>query len=304
MSQTPKPIDPMTVDFAALRVLRMVHAHGSFSRAAEALHVSQPSISYTIDRLRQVFGDPLFVRQGARIVTTDRCDEIAAQAAQMVDEFAALSEPRGFDPAAANATITVSCNFYERVTMVPALIRTLRADAPGLKLNILSSTVRGGEQLSRGEADLVIGPMRFSEEGFFGRKLLTDHYACVMDPSHPLAARPLLLADYLAAPAAVVTYGGSWRSAYLMEIEAMGATLNTVLEVPSPASLPDLLRGTDLIATVPFRIANSYGPGVTIRDCPVNAPIDIGMFWTARTNASPMHKWLRALVGTVVANLC
>lgn len=296
-------MDAYSVDFAALRVLRLVHAHGSFTRAAETLGTTQSAVSYTIDRLRRAFGDPLFVRQGAGIVATDRCNEIVEESGRMLDRFAALSAPRGFDPARADAAVTVSCNHYERVTVVPWLMRRLRRDAPGLRLHIISSTVRGKEQLSRGESDLLIGPIRIEESGFFGRRLMDDHYVCVMDPDNPLTRAPLDTGRFVAAPQAVVTYGGNWRSAYLLEMERAGVAPNMVAEVPSPANLPQLLAGTDLIATVPARVARAFGPGLTIRDCPFPAPFGIDLYWTGRTHHAPMHKWLRGLIAQAAAEL-
>ncbi|MBR9652563.1 LysR family transcriptional regulator [Thalassobius aquimarinus] len=296
-------LDPMTVDFAALKVLRLVHAHGSFTRAAEALGVNQSTVSYAIDRLRKVFKDPLFVRQGAGIVATDRCEEIVAAAGRMVDEFAALTEPRDFDPANARATITVSCNFYERVTLVPPLVRRLRELAPGLKLDIISSTVQGKEQLARGESDLLIGPVQITEGGFYGRRLISDHYVCVMAPDNMLAGQILNAREFVAVPQVVVTYGGNWRSSYLTEIDAAGLVPNTVMEVPSPANLPDLLTCTDLIATVPLRIARAYGDQVVIGECPFPAPFGIDLYWTSRTHHSAMHKWLRGLLGRIAEDL-
>jgi DNA-binding transcriptional LysR family regulator len=300
---TPKDGDPFAVDFAALRVLRLVHDYGSFSRTAEVLGVNQSSVSYTIDRLRRAFGDPLFVRQGAGIVPTDRCDEIVLEAARMVDAFVALSAPRVFDPARAEATIVLSCNYYERATLVPALVRRLRTAAPGLKLGIITSTVRGREQLSRGECDVLVGPVQIGDAGFFGRRVLSDHYVCVMAPDNPLGDRPLDIDAFAAAPQAVVTYGGNWRSRYLVEMEAAGLAPNMVLELPSPATLRDILTGTDLIATVPRRTALSFGSGLRIVDCPFPAPFEIDLYWTARTHHSPMHRWLRGLIGQITAEL-
>lgn len=300
---TPKDGDPLAVDFAALRVLRLVHDYGSFSRAADVLGVNQSSVSYTIDRLRRAFGDPLFVRQGAGIVPTDRCDEIVIEAARMVDAFMALSAPRAFDPARADTTIVLSCNYYERATLVPALVRRLRAVAPGMKLGVITSTVRGRDQLSRGECDVLVGPVQIGDAGFFGRRVLGDHYVCVMAPDNPLGDQPLDVDDFAAAPQAVVTYGGNWRSRYLVEMEAAGLSPNMVLELPSPATLRDILPGTDLIATVPLRTALSYGPGLRIVDCPFPAPFEIDLYWTARTHHSPMHRWLRGLIGQIATEL-
>lgn len=303
MKPNQKDSDRLAVDFAALRVLRLVHDYGSFSRAAEALGVNQSSVSYTVDRLRRAFDDPLFVRQGAGIVPTDRCEDIVREAARMVDEFVALTAPRAFDPGRAEATVTLSCNYYERATLVPLLVRRLRIAAPGLKLRVITSTVRGREQLSRGESDLLIGPVRIGEAGFYGRRLLGDHYVCVMAADNPLGDAPLSVARFAAAPQLVVTYGGNWRSRYLVEMEAAGLAPNMVLELPSPATLGAILPGTDLIATVPLRTALSFGAGLRVVVCPFPAPFDIDLYWTARSHHAPMHRWLRGQIGQIAAGM-
>lgn len=293
--------DSLSIDFAALRTLRMVHALGSFSRAAESLGVNQSTVSYTIERLRRAFSDPLFVRQGGGVVPTERCNGIVSATARMLDEFVALSQPTAFEPAEARAEVTVSCNFFERISLVPGLMRTLRSRAPGLKVNVLSSTVQGKAQLDRGETDLVIGPVRIDDSSYYKRHLLRDHYVCVMAPDNPLSARGLDRDAYLASPHVTVTYGGSWRSRFLVEIEAAGAALNTRMEVPSPAALPETLAGTDLISTVPSRVARAFGAAVAVLDCPFPAPFDVDLYWTPRSHHSPMFRWLREQLVRVAA---
>ena len=291
--------DPLAIDFAALRTLRMVHAQGSFSRAAEHLGVNQSTVSYTIDRLRRTFGDPLFVRQGPRVVPTERCEEIVGTTTPMMDEFLLLAEPREFRPAEARPTVAVSCNFYERASVLPPLMARLRRDAPGLKVTVLSSAVRGKEQLDRGEAELLIGPVIIEHNDFYRRRLIRDHYVCVVGAQNPLAGATLDIETYLAAPHVVVTYGGTWRSRYLLEIEAQSLSLNTAMEVPSPAGLAELLRETDLIATVPTVTAATFGQGVRILPCPFPSRVDIDLYWTTRTHRSPMHRWLRSQTAEV-----
>ena len=86
-------------------------------------------------------------------------------------------------------------------------------------------------------------------------------------------------------------------------MEAAGLAPNMVLELPSPATLRGILLGTDLNATVPRRTALSFGPGLKIVDCPFPAPFEIDLYWTARTHHSPMHRWLRGLIGQVATEL-
>lgn len=298
-----KKIDPLSVDFAALQTLRMVHAQGSFSRAAESLGVNQSTVSYTIERLRRAFSDPLFVRQGGKVVPTGRCIEIVSMASGMVDDFIALSQPRDFDPSQARSAVTLSCNYYERLILIPGLMQVLRASAPGLSLNILASTVRGKDQLDRGESDLLIGPVEIDDGNYFTRRLLDERYVCVMAPDNPLAGRPMDPDTYISAPHAVVTYGGGWQSRYLVEIEALGRRLNHVVNLPSPATLPDMLGGTDLISTVPSRVAQAFGDRVHVAACPFPAPFEVDLYWNARVHHSPMFRWLRAQLFQVAAGV-
>ncbi|MGH1355583.1 MAG: LysR family transcriptional regulator [Thalassovita sp.] len=295
--------DPFNVDFAALRTLRLVHAHGSFSRAAESLGVTQSTVSYAVSRLRDTFKDPLFVRQGAGIVPTERCTEIVTQSSELLDRFEAMAAPRDFDPAVASIEIGVSCNFYERVTILPEVIRVLRRDAPGMKLRIISSTVRGKEQLVRSESDILIGPIQIEEAGYYRRSLMTDDYVCVMDVDNPLASQQMDMATCVSAPQIVVNYGGNFRSRFLVVLEAQGYFPNAVIEVPSPANLADLLQGTDLIAIIPARMAGSFGKRVAVVPCPFTAEVSIDLFWTARTHVSAPHVWLRSVIAAAANRL-
>ncbi|MDF0600803.1 LysR family transcriptional regulator [Psychromarinibacter sp. C21-152] len=288
--------DPHSIDFAALRTLRLVYETGSFTAAAQALEVNQSAVSYTIDKLRRCLGDPLFVRQGGGIAATDRCAAIVAEAVQMLERLEAITAPAEFDPAQARATVAIACNYYERQLILPPVIRALRRDAPGLTMSLIQSSAQGRTQLLRSEADLLIGPIRPEEDGFYCRNLLGDRYVCVMDPEHPLAGTELTLARYTAARHAVITYAGSWKSGYLVQLEAAGRKLAEVLTVPSPSGIEAMLAGTDMVATLPERLARNLPGRVHIAPCPVPAPFEIDLVWTARTHAAPMHVWLRDLI--------
>ncbi len=297
-----KQIDPHTVDFAAIRTLRLVYTLGSFSLAAEKLDVNQSTISYTIDRLRNAFQDPLFVRQGGGIAATDRCRDIVEATSRMHDEFEALVSPTEFEPENAQATISISCNYYERLVILPALMKALRRQAPGLKINVISASGQGKQQLARGDADILIGPVKINGNGFYGRHLFKEHYVCVMDQDNPLADAPLVLNAYVAANHVVIKYDGSWRSRYLVELESRNLTLNQVLSVPSPGNLPNILLGTDMISTIPSRIAKSFSNTLFVCDCPLPAPFEIDLYWTTRSHHSAMHKWLRQLIAKMNYN--
>jgi len=295
--------DPFAIDFAAIRTLRLVSELRSFSRAAEALGTNQSTVSYTMDRLRAAFHDRLFVRQHGAIAPTPRCAEIVARASELLDAFEGLVQPADFDPATATGRVAIVCNYYERSVILPRTIAEIRRHAPHLIVEIKTAGAEGLAALKRGDADLLVGPYEVNEASFYHRHLLDDHYVCVMHRKHALAGKRLRVEDYIKANHAVVTYGGIWRSGYLRELDRRGHSLNQVLAVPSISDLTHILPRTDLISTVPSRIAPDIAKSVVMTPCPFPEPFQIGMTWTSRTHHSAAHRWLRQLMARIAGAL-
>lgn len=288
--------DPRLLDFTALETLRLVHDLGSFTAAAERLDVNQSAVSYTMAKLRASFGDPLFVREGGRQVPTERCERLLAQARQMLDLLDGMAQPERFDPASATRTVTIACNYYERILLIPRIVAALRAEAPGMSIRVINALGDGHHRLLSREADVLVGPFGRSESGFHTRRFYAEEYACLMDPSHPMAGRRLSVDDYFSLRHVLIDYGGGWKSAYLQELEAAGHRLEPTLTVPSPAGLAELLSGSNLVATVPRRLGARIADRLAMSDCPFRGRFDLSVVWTARTNASAMHRWLREVI--------
>lgn len=280
-------------DFAALRTLQFVHDLGSFSRAADRLGITQSNVSYTVARLRDAFRDPLFVREGNRMIPTARCSAVVQYSAGVIEDFQSMTGQVTFDPATARDVVTLSCNHYERMTMLPQLIRTLRAEAPGLTLRVLTSKALGSEQLKRGECDLVIGPMQISGEQVFTRRIRADNYVCIMDPGNPLTRGALTVDRLVSANHIVIRFSGGWKPVYLHTLEAMGILIDPAVELSEYGDIGGYVRGSDLVAVVPGCLARQLAPDLVRRDLPFAVPLVIDLYWTTRTNRSPLFIWLR-----------
>ncbi|OWX99655.1 LysR family transcriptional regulator [Thioclava sp. F42-5] len=286
---------PGRLDIAALETLRLVHELGSFTAAAEKLDVNQSAVSYTIAKLRAYFQDPLFVREGGRQVSTERCEHILQQVIEILEKLDDVAQPEEFDPAQSRAKVTIACNYYERILMIPKIVSELRKQAPHLEVEVVNALGDGHLRLLRREADVLVGPFARSESGFHSRRLYTEEYACFMDPRHPMAGRPLDVDSYLALNHVYINYGGGWKSAYVNEIEAAGHSLRPTITVPSPAGLASLLGQSDLVATMPSRLGRTM-EGLVLNECPFRGPFDLSVVWTARKNDSAMHRWLREVI--------
>jgi len=273
-----------------------VHLHRSFSEASERLGVSQSVVSYSIDKLRSVLGDPLFIRQGAGSVPTDRCTQALAEAERILDQYDGLIAQGEVDPAQVRHRFTISGNYYERRLILPVVARALRRTAPLAELVVLQAQTGGPKQLASGEADLLIGPMTPDAEGVYCRTLLTEEYVCIMDSANALTRAPLTMDSYSSAHHVAIDYGRGWSSSYLSKLQSLGVELRPSITLPGPAGLEDLIVGTDLIATVPEQFARSLTPALHMVPCPFPAPFEIALVWTTRTHGSCVHQWFRELV--------
>lgn len=291
-----KPATMLNVDFQSLRVLRYVFENQSFSLAAEKLGVSQSVVSYTIDKLRTAFSDPLFVRQGRRIVPTDRCVIVVEAARRIRDEIEFLAGPVEFDPATIEHTIKIACSYYEKRVLVPPLFRKLRELAPKLSVDVIDTSLTGEELLKRAEAELFIGPQRPTDESFFCRRAFEDTYVCVMDAANPLSQGVLSQADYIGATHVTVSYNQSSLPEYSRQLKEQGIILNSAAKVSSFASIEALVLGTDLIATVPKRIARDFAKPIHQTSFPFPSTFGVDLIWTSRTHRSLLHIWVRDLI--------
>ena len=295
--------DPYQLDFRTLHLLTVVHREKSFSRAAEVLGLSQSVVSYGIEKLRHVFDDPLFVREGGKTVPTERCEAVARYANDLLAEFDAMKLQQAFDPSDITATLTIACNYYERSILIPAIVACLRQEAPRVQIEVIDASGSGHRRLIDGEADILIGPYQRADAAFFEKTLIREHYACLMDARHPLAKRSPTLEDYLDFEHVIITYGGLWISPYVRKIEGMGYRLNAPLRVPSPAGIDRIVAGSNLVATIPRRLAQIRDPSLAIVPCPVDAPLDVKMVWSVRKHHSLLMKWMRERIASAVAGL-
>ncbi|MGB3243866.1 MAG: LysR family transcriptional regulator [Sulfitobacter sp.] len=298
-----RAVDPLLLDFATLSTLCLVHAKKSFSAAADELRTSQSTVSYTVDRLRKAFDDPLFVRQGGRTVSTPRCDDLVVEARLILEQFNAIVRSQEFDPSTAKLTLRISSNYYERIVILPKLIRAVRNVAPGVHIMMIPAQNKGGEQLLRGETDVLLSPAKLNLNGVYAKQLIKDRYVCLIDRNNPLATDVFTEEMFRAANHAYVSYAEIWRSEHSASMRRKGLDVNRVLSIASPENLSELLEGTDMIAAVPARVAKKAADTMAIRDCPFPAPFQVSMYWTARTHRSKMHLWLRDLLVQVCADV-
>lgn len=291
-----KRIDRMNLDIAALQTLRTVFDTTSFSEAARLLDVNQSTISYTMERLRQIFDDPLFVRSGRGVVATERCAEIVDGALQILRRFETISQPQSFDPASASFRVVFALDHKERAILMTRIVRYLRRHAPGISIQIMYGHRHGHSRLRDGVCDFLLTPDDYDSPTLYRKRLYREDYVCVVDRASPHAEKGIILADYTRARHIVVSYENMRRPSYVIWLEREGLRFDPVLDLTSTSEVERFVQGTDLVATVPSRLAATYGDSVAVIPAPFEHQVDTFMYWSSRTHRADNMRWIRDLV--------
>jgi DNA-binding transcriptional LysR family regulator len=295
-------IDHLSLDGHLLRLLLVVHEEGSVTRAAQRLGLTQSAVSHGLDRLRAIVGDALFVRSGRGITPTPVAGVLALRAADLLDELQAFSRSAGFEPQRLNLSLTVAANDLQRDLLLPGLLRRLRAQAPGLVMQVVPAGAPDAALLREQGCDLLITPRPPQGSDIFQKRLFEDRYRVFFDAGQRPA--PASRADYLAAEHVTVVYTPRRSLAVDDWLSARGLHRRFVASVPGLAGLAALLQGGPWVATAPALLATGALRGLASAEVPVPTPsLPMYMVWHRRHQADPVQRWVRDAMEAEVAGV-
>lgn len=188
------------VDLNLLVALQVLFEEQNVTRAAERLFITQPAMSKTLQRLRGLFDDPLFIRSGRRLVPTPRALELEARLPDVLGELSEIIEGGEFDPKTDAGTIHLATPEFIAVQLAPTLTWELSGEAPNLSLAVSSGLEDSEEEMERGQLDFVLGVERKLSEDYVSTRLGGFSPAVWMRKGHPLADDELTLDRMLEYP--------------------------------------------------------------------------------------------------------
>jgi DNA-binding transcriptional LysR family regulator len=294
-------MDIARVDLNLLRVLDALLREQHVSRAAKALHLSQPATSAALSRLRDALGDPLLVRTTRGMRPTERAVELAPQIRKLLENVSLiLAPPAAFDPRIADMVLTVAATDYFIELANRNLAFRFTAESPNLHFawRSLSGSPDLLEKMGRGEYDVAITtPMR-APESLRARLLMKEDFVGIIAKKNKSikANGQIGLDAFCRLPQVLVSVTGNdpFRSAMDEALEARGLSRNVAFSVPQFRFAVDIVESTDVIAVFPARLAAQYGDRVRKFILPLSLPpFEIVMTWHERTHRSPPHQWLR-----------
>lgn len=288
------------MDLKLLAVFDEVYKTRSVSRAGENLGIAQSSISIALARLRRHFGDPLFVRTSEGMLPTPHATSLVEPVRQALELLRGITRQRAvFDPSRAQRTFRICMTDITHLALLPALINRLGDIAPGINVQITHISGQTPKMLESGEADLAVGFMPQLEAGFYQQKLFDQDFACVVRSQHPRIRSRLSPAMFKRERHVVVTGAGTGQSLVEEELERLGIERNVALQLPNYLGIGALVANTDLVVTVPQRLAETL---VRIADVKALAPpfalpvFAIKQHWHDRYQQDPANRWLRSVI--------
>lgn len=286
------------LDLTLLLVFLGLLRHRKANAVADELGLTQSAISQGLKRLREIFGDPLFLRRPHGMEPTATALALEASVSAAVESLrGALGAARQFDPAKANGTLRISALDAEQAVIIPKLAARLRKSAPGLRLSVLPHG-RGDaiEALNEGQADVALGFLWNCPPQISGEKLYDETFLVAGRPRALPKAPRISLDDYCKAEHVLISPAGDLRGVVDDRLEAMGKSRRIVLGLP--AFLPALaaVAASNAIVTLPARVAENFARG--FRLVTAKPPLEIRSFavsayWHRRNDAQPQLQWLR-----------
>ncbi|GFM81917.1 transcriptional regulator [Pseudomonas cichorii] len=291
--------DIKNLDLNLLKALDALLDERSVTRAAERLALTQPAVSGMLNRLRESFKDPLFVRAQRGIVPTLRAEQLAAPVKQLLADIEGLLQLPAFDPSNANLVIKLASTDYALRAVVVPFMRALRAQAPDIRVSVQPIDPQQLQlQMDRGDIDVALMTPDTTPPGLHAAPLFDERYVCVMRTDHPDALSGTISLDRFCALDHVLVSpaGGGFQGVTDDALERIGRTRRVISSVTSFLILPDLLMESDLIAVVPRRLALHHD-----HLCMMEPPVEIPGFsktlvWHERTHRHAGHQWIRALM--------
>ncbi|HHQ5455653.1 TPA: LysR family transcriptional regulator [Aeromonas veronii] len=281
-----------------LPTLKVLLETRNISRAAELLHLSQPSISKQLAQLRSEFDDELLVREGQRWLLTPRAELLAAQLAASLGALERLYEAPGFDPSRCERVFRLASSDYVAQHILPDICAALAKEAPLAALEYSLWDKRLLPQLWQSELDLVSTITEQVPEQIRGLHQGEDRLAVLMGCHHPLAGKTLNLDDYLAWPHLQVSGGGDKDSPVEQVLAPQGLSRRWFARVPFFQAAVEVLLRTDCLMTTPAHIAwqLSCGHELTFVDLPfATRDQQYHLLWHQRHHQDPAHRWFREL---------
>ena len=287
-----------SLDLNLLLVFDAIYGERSISRAAAKLHLSQPTVSNALARLRERLQDPLFERSAQGMLPTPRARKLAEPIRQALNTLEhGLRDDEEFDFARSEREFVIAVEDYGESVILPGFIRWLADVAPNLRMRIRAeSSAQLAVELREGTVDLALDYFTLPDANYRHACVLTETLLSLSRRDHPLLGERMNLEQYLALRHVMLAAPANARPMIDLALAKRGLQRRIAMRVPHFISMPLMVLASDMICTLPRRMATLYADHFMLRAhaVPLRMPqFPVYLIWHQRLDADAGHQWFR-----------
>lgn len=273
------------LDFNLLLVFQQLLLHRRTTLVAERLGLSQSAVSHALARLRDVFGEPLFLRRSDGLQPTQTALLLGPKIDALLElAFDTVDAGARFDPARSKRLFRIATNDYVAAMLGPLLQSAFQRDAPMANFSVRFATgTEALDALDGDTVDLVIGRFDAVKPSLDATVLSRDAYRAVARRNHPLLRRAeLTMETFLALPHLLVSFHGEPHGPVDHALTLLGHRRRIAGSVPMFLSALSIVGQGDVIATVPLPLAERYAPTFGLRHMALPFSMDLSTLLLVR----------------------
>ncbi|OUL98835.1 LysR family transcriptional regulator [Variovorax sp. JS1663] len=287
-----------SLDLNLLLVFDAIYNERSISKAAHKLHLSQPTVSNALGRLRDRLADPLFERSTQGMAPTLRAKMLAEPIRQALDMLErGLRGDDAFDFAQSDREFVVAVEDYGETIILPRFVDWLAKVAPRIRIKIRpepSALLKG--ELRDGAVDLALDYFVLQDAAFRHQCVLTETLLSLSRRDHPEVGEKLSLEAFLGLKHVVLAPRTSAMPMIDLALSKRGLQRQIAVTVPHFLSMPVMVQTSDLICTLPRRMAHLYADHFRLKShaVPLRMPsFPVYLMWHESAERDPSHQWFR-----------
>lgn len=296
------------IDLNLLKVFEALHDESSASRAALRLGVTQSAVSAALRRLREVYGDQLFVRTGRGLAPTLQANQlkpVISDALNKCRQSLAMLDPAANQYDGRSVAIGLSDDF--EIAYGRRLIEQIARLAPKLRLIFRQTHSQiVARALMERSIDLAITAGGFSERLLSRQVLGEGGYACLVDPSSLAPGQQQIELQEFVEREHILVSSGGFIGITDEGLAAVGLSRRVCASTTHFAALPFLLKGSQAVATIPAHAAASIATlsGLALLPCPLalpRYPVELG--WRTSTQIDPVLVKVREAIAATFSQV-
>lgn len=294
-----------SIDLNLFLVFQSIYATRSVTLAGERLGMTQSAVSNALKRMRERFGDVLFVRSADGMVPTPAAERLIAPIEEGLASLSqAIDQGRTFEASESSRIFRLAVNDIGQLVMMPELLSVARALAPGVRFETVDASMAEARQrMLHGQIDLALGSWDAMGPSFYQQRLFDETFSVLVAKSSPLgSSTAMTLDDYLAAEHIAYRPQGTTDSQLQQALERSGALdrRRVVLTAAHSLGLASIVASSNLLLTAPDRLALAMAASrvdLHILKAPFDVtPFEIRQQWHERFHQDSGSRWLRELL--------